>query len=255
MAHVSTQAGGVIRRVHVTLGDQVKRSQALVEITSVAIGEAQADYLEAEGMVALTKRSHGRLAALRKEGIASEKELLQAKQNLDAARIRTSAALGKLRRLGMSEAAAQALVGTQPTGRLVLRAPIAGTVLNMHAVAGEIAKSDAPLLTIGDNAVLWVWADLYERDVAQVMGAQNAAPLAASVAVKAFANSSSSLIMSKVMGNLVFLLLTPLSYMNWFVAYVGAAVIRGLVVGLGVLLVSALFTSLSSAREVPSRSR
>ena len=61
----------------------------------------------------------------------------------------------------------------------------------------------------------------------------------------AFANSSSSLIMSKVMGNLVFLLLTPLSYMNWFVAYVGAAVIRGLVVGLGVFAVSALFTDVS----------
>ena len=63
----------------------------------------------------------------------------------------------------------------------------------------------------------------------------------------AFANSSSSLIMSKVMGNLVFLLLTPLSYMNWFVAYVGAAVIRGLVVGLGVFAVSALFTEVSFA--------
>ena len=61
----------------------------------------------------------------------------------------------------------------------------------------------------------------------------------------AFANSSSSLIMSKVMGNLVFLLLTPRSYMNWFVAYVGAAVIRGLIVGLGVFAVSALFTDLS----------
>jgi ABC-2 type transport system permease protein len=61
----------------------------------------------------------------------------------------------------------------------------------------------------------------------------------------AFANSSSSLIMSKVMGNLVFLMLTPLSYMNWFVAYVGAAVIRGLVVGLGVFAVSALFTDIS----------
>ncbi|MDO9165299.1 MAG: ABC transporter permease [Rhodoferax sp.] len=63
----------------------------------------------------------------------------------------------------------------------------------------------------------------------------------------AFANSSSSLIMSKVMGNLVFLMLTPLSYMNWFVAYVGAAVIRGLVVGLGVFAVSALFTDVSFA--------
>ena len=61
----------------------------------------------------------------------------------------------------------------------------------------------------------------------------------------AFANSSSSLIMSKVMGNLVFLMLTPLSYMNWFVAYVGAAVFRGLIVSLGVLAVSSLFTELS----------
>ena len=61
----------------------------------------------------------------------------------------------------------------------------------------------------------------------------------------AFANSSSSLIMSKMMGNLVFLLLTPLSYMNWFVAYVGAAVTRGLVVGVGVFAVSAMFTDLS----------
>lgn len=62
-----------------------------------------------------------------------------------------------------------------------------------------------------------------------------------------FANSSSSLIMSKMMGNLVFLMLTPLSYMNWFTAYVGAAVIRGLVVGVGVFAVSSLFTTLSFA--------
>ena len=66
-----------------------------------------------------------------------------------------------------------------------------------------------------------------------------------SILQNAFANSSSSLIMSKVMGNLVFLLLTPLSYMHWFVAYVGAAVIRGLVVGVGVFAVSALFTDVS----------
>lgn len=65
-----------------------------------------------------------------------------------------------------------------------------------------------------------------------------------SILQNAFANSSSSLIMSKVMGNLIFLLLTPLSYVHWYVAYVGAAVIRGLVVGLGVFAVAALFTSI-----------
>ncbi|RQO61795.1 metal-dependent hydrolase [Paucibacter sp. KBW04] len=68
-----------------------------------------------------------------------------------------------------------------------------------------------------------------------------------SVLQNAFANSSSSLIQSKVTGNLVFLLVTPLSHWAWFVAYVGAAVVRGLVVGLGVLLVTAWFAPLGLA--------
>ena len=57
-----------------------------------------------------------------------------------------------------------------------------------------------------------------------------------SVLQNAFANSSSSMVQSKVMGNLVFLLLTPLSHWAWFVAYVGSSVVRGLVVGLGVMV-------------------
>lgn len=59
-----------------------------------------------------------------------------------------------------------------------------------------------------------------------------------SVLQNAFANSASSLIQSKIMGNLVFVLLTPLSAWHWFVAYVGAATARGLLVGLGVYLVT-----------------
>jgi ABC-2 type transport system permease protein len=62
-----------------------------------------------------------------------------------------------------------------------------------------------------------------------------------SVLQNAFANSSSSLVQSKMSGNLVFLLVTPLSHRAWFAAYVGAAIVRGLVVGLGVLLVTVWF--------------
>jgi ABC-2 type transport system permease protein len=57
----------------------------------------------------------------------------------------------------------------------------------------------------------------------------------------AFANSSSSLIQSKVSGNLVFILLSPLSYTDIFFAYVLASVIRGLAVGLGVYGVTIAF--------------
>ena len=62
-----------------------------------------------------------------------------------------------------------------------------------------------------------------------------------SVLQNAFANSSSSLIQSKITGNLVFLLVTPLSHWAWFVAYTGASIVRGLVVGGGVFLVTVWF--------------
>jgi ABC-2 type transport system permease protein len=65
-----------------------------------------------------------------------------------------------------------------------------------------------------------------------------------SVLQNAFANSSSSLVQSKITGNLVFLLVSPLSHWAWFAAYVGAAVVRGLAVGLGVLLVTIWFAPL-----------
>ena len=68
-----------------------------------------------------------------------------------------------------------------------------------------------------------------------------------SVLQNAFANSSSSLIQSKITGNLVFLLVTPLSHWAWFAAYVGASAVRGLTVGLGVLLVTVWFAPLQLA--------
>ena len=60
-----------------------------------------------------------------------------------------------------------------------------------------------------------------------------------SVLQNSFANSSSSLIQSKIMGNLVFVLLTPLSHWHWFCAYVGSSIARGLMVGAGVFAVTA----------------
>ncbi|HQR99910.1 MULTISPECIES: ABC transporter permease [unclassified Polaromonas] len=62
-----------------------------------------------------------------------------------------------------------------------------------------------------------------------------------SVLQNAFANSSSSLIQSKIMGSLVFVLLSPLSHWHWFFAYVGSSIVRGLAVGLGVFVVTVYF--------------
>ncbi len=68
-----------------------------------------------------------------------------------------------------------------------------------------------------------------------------------SVLQNSFANSSSSLIQSKITGNLVFVLLPPLSHWELFGAYVLAAMVRGIAVGAGVFLITAWFADLSFA--------
>ena len=68
-----------------------------------------------------------------------------------------------------------------------------------------------------------------------------------SVLQNAFANSSSSLIQSKVTGSIIFVLLPPLSYVEFFLAYLVASIARGLLVGVGVLAVTAWFAPLTYA--------
>ncbi|MBC8118207.1 MAG: ABC transporter permease [Burkholderiaceae bacterium] len=108
----------------------------------------------------------------------------------------------------------------------------------------------APVLT----AVLYllVFGHVLEEHVQALPGVSYTAFLIPglvmmSVLQNAFANSSSSLIQSKIMGSLIFILLPPFSHWQLFGAYVGAAMVRGLVVGLGVFVITALFAPPSFA--------
>ena len=186
VSHVSSQVEGIVRATHVTLGDRVRKGQPLVEIESVAVGEAQAAWLEAQSLLALARRNFERLTELRKENISSEKESLQARQELETAEIRASNAMGTLTRLGASAEDARAVTSATAGGRIVLRSPMDGLVLTLHAVPGETAKTDQSLATVGDNSTVWVWADLYERDILSVTRGQSAGRLEASVSVKAY---------------------------------------------------------------------
>ena len=66
----------------------------------------------------------------------------------------------------------------------------------------------------------------------------------------AFANSSSSLVQSKIMGSIVFVLLTPITYLQFFIAFLAAAIIRGLLVGVSIYLVAIWFVDLSITHPV-----
>lgn len=105
----------------------------------------------------------------------------------------------------------------------------------------------APVLTA--LMYLLIFAQALDRHVEVYAGISYATFLAPglvmmSILQNAFANASSSLIQSKMTGNLVFILLPPLSHWEFFGAYVLAAVVRGIVVGSSVLLVTLPFVQI-----------
>lgn len=106
----------------------------------------------------------------------------------------------------------------------------------------------APILT--SLLYLLIFSHVLEERVQVYDGVSYTAFLAPGLVMMAvlqnsFANTSSSMIQSKITGNIVFVLLTPLSHREIYAAYVLAAMVRGLVVGIGVLLVTAWFARLS----------
>ena len=108
----------------------------------------------------------------------------------------------------------------------------------------------APVITALLYLVVFAYAlDGRVRGFEQVSYAQFLVPglVMMTVLQNAFANSASSLIQSKITGNLVFMLLPPISYLEFFCAYVLASVVRGLVVGAGVLVVTLWFVDLQLA--------
>jgi membrane fusion protein, heavy metal efflux system len=189
VTHMTSSVEGVIRAARVGLGDAVKAGQALVEIESAAVAAASGDYLEAQAFQRLVETRHARQEQLRNEQVTSEREYQQARQELEAAEIRASSAGERLLSLGLSTADLEALRAAPAgsRGRLTLRAPAAGTVLQMHAVPGEIVRPEEGILTIGDSSSLWVWADLYERDLAEVLEHKAQGSLRATVSARAFA--------------------------------------------------------------------
>lgn len=187
VASLSPPMESVIRRVLVIPGQRVTKGQPLVEVESIALGETESSYLEAQAALRLARENLDRQETLRRERIAAEKDYLQARQDYEVADIRVTSAVGKLRRLGRT---ADDLAGLDehrtPGGTLTLRAPGPGAVLELNAIPGKAAGPTDIVAVIGDPSTVWLVADLHEGDLSRTAGLAGAEDLKALVTVAAY---------------------------------------------------------------------
>ena len=178
VVHISARTAGIIRKVYVQPGQAVARGAPLFDVDSTEAGEAQGAYLESRAQLSLAEKRLARLSELHDGGITSDKDFQRAEQEREVAEIRARVAEAKLGRLGAGVSAG--------SGKIAIRAPTAGKVIEMHAVVGETVEPHRSVMVLGDLSSLWVFADLYEADLARLLEQQQRGPVSAGVSVKAF---------------------------------------------------------------------
>jgi len=191
--HVSPRVAGTVRSLEVDYGDVVKRGQTLFTLDSQELGEAAGAFLEARAAERLADQRLQRQEELRAAGVTSEREYEEAVQAQQATAIQLATARDRLLRMGLSNNEIdpiQAGGGGAAIGVLPVRAPLSGTVLDLHASPGELVEPGAETALVGDLSTVWVWADVYEEDLATVAGALAAGEVPATFSTAAVPDGS-----------------------------------------------------------------
>jgi cobalt-zinc-cadmium efflux system membrane fusion protein len=160
-AHIVPRAAGVVDSVSANLGQQVKRGQVLAVISSATVSEMRSELQGAQRRRELAKTTYEREKTLWEQKISPEQDVLQAQQTLREAEISVANATQKLLTLGAS-------TGSASLGRLELRAPFEGIVVEKHLALGEAVKEDATVFTLSDLSNVWAELNIPARDLPQV---------------------------------------------------------------------------------------
>lgn len=165
-AEVGAPVAARVVRMLAAPGDVVDAGQPLVEIESVELGKARAEYLSARARAELARATLARKRALAAERIAPRRELQAAEAELAAADAMQRAAEATLRALGTSPQELNA--GGDADARLILRTPVAGIVIERTGARGQMADPAQPLFRIADLSRLWLIAHAFERDALRI---------------------------------------------------------------------------------------
>ncbi|MBL8525747.1 MAG: efflux RND transporter periplasmic adaptor subunit [Betaproteobacteria bacterium] len=161
LAHLAPRVPGRIVKVNANLGDRIAAGQVLASLDSIEVGEARSAYAQAASEAEVAKSSLTRAERLQAEQIVSQKDFLRAKAEHNKAQAAVRAAGDKLQMLGVATKSDNVSV-------FPLTAPFAGTIIEKKAVLGELAQPDKSLFAIADLSVLWIEANLAEKDLPRI---------------------------------------------------------------------------------------
>lgn len=155
-------SSGKVLEVKVSQGDKVSKGEVLAVIKSVEVAGNYSDLSISNNDLTIAKKQLDNEESLFKNGIASEREYIEAKENYSKA----VTAVQKLKEQISINGGGHTNVG----GTYVITAPMAGYVVEKKISEGAFIRNDNAdnMFTIGDISEVWVWANVYETDISKV---------------------------------------------------------------------------------------
>ncbi len=166
---VVSPGSGQIKQVLKLFGEPVEKGEVLAVIHSTDFGQAKAEFLEAGAQLELVEATFKREQSLYEQKVTSQADFLDARNALKAAQASFAAAEKRLTLFGLDADAIGRISDEQQNGEfadLKLYAPQSGTVITQTISAGMMVDTIQPLYTVADLSNLWVWCDVYEKDLA-----------------------------------------------------------------------------------------
>jgi cobalt-zinc-cadmium efflux system membrane fusion protein len=165
-----------ISQIHIRIGDWVKRGQRLVTLQSEEVGNAKSEFYKASADFELAKVSNERQQRLFDRGVGAKKDFLSSEADLKVAEANLTAAEKKLHVLGFTEEDVALISESHQINPVItLNAPISGKIIQNNAVLGSMIDQGTEILVIMDPTVLWIDADIYEKDIAKIRLGQEVA--------------------------------------------------------------------------------
>ncbi len=176
VAHLNSLVSGRVRKIYVQIGDYVKKGQLLFELESLEIANITADYIRAKAAYQAEKTNYERIKKLREKDIKAEKDLIAAKASFERAEAELKAADRKLHSLGFSEEDVETMfIGDEHRrGILTVKSPINGYVTERNIELGQMVQQETDIMKVIDNTRIWVEAEVYEKDYANLKTGQEA---------------------------------------------------------------------------------
>jgi cobalt-zinc-cadmium efflux system membrane fusion protein len=150
---------GVVSKVNFSLGDYVQKGTVLLEVRSPELSSLNAELRTAQAQLKLAQRQLLATQEMFDDGVASERELIEAQQDVEIAQLEITKVQENLGIYG----------GSLERGVLIIRAPFNGYIVSKNIVGGQqIEAGDEPLFSVADLDEVWVMANVYAGNLSSV---------------------------------------------------------------------------------------